>query len=253
MEFSDRLIYIVTGTYNEELRDYYGKLYPDRVNHDKNNVYQHCIVVDIDKEIFEVPIICKDACESVIKEKDNYSLITKYNKIIFPLYVHGYNFERRTADSILNDFFRNVGYRDRLKKITTNKGEVYYGGKGIILDKDMKPLLLYTIRGKMKSEHEGRNYCEYIKPICRVSPSVFTNQNSIVNKAIIKKVIPILTSRKVFISQSEGFEGVNVEAEVIVGDIGCIQAPNKPTPDKCSNDYFNTILNDNVADILAMI
>ena len=60
---------------------------------------------------------------------------------LLPLYDNAPSQECRTFDSIITQLF-TVGYGKRLQKVTTNKGEVYYGGKGIIFDESYTPLLL---------------------------------------------------------------------------------------------------------------
>ena len=63
-----------------------------------------------------------------------YPAIVRIKRIILPLYDNAPSQERRAFDSIIAQLFTNVGYGKRLQKITTSKGEVYYGGKGIIFD-----------------------------------------------------------------------------------------------------------------------
>ena len=99
---------------------------------------------------------------------------------------------RRTADSILKWFF-GTGRRYReylgLKKAITNKGDVYYGAKGIVLDKDFTPLIV----GIKEFDRDGFSFN---RAILKVHPKVFTS-GGIIEKAIIKKLIPFYSTKTV--------------------------------------------------------
>lgn len=105
--------------------------------------------------------------------------------------------DRRTSDSIFKYFFNANGrYSDvlGLRKAVTNKGEVYYGASGLILDKDMKPIMIgiceYSrgVEGFLATTQMER--C-----VLKVSPSVFES-TGIIEKAIIKKIIPYYTTER---------------------------------------------------------
>lgn len=108
--------------------------------------------------------------------------------LYYPLYVTC-STEKRTADAILQALFRSSRNK-RLCKVTTSKGLNYYGSSGLILDSEKKPLLLCGYNIKMDPIH---NKINIIEPICYISPRVLEN-NDIISKAIIKKVIPYISS-----------------------------------------------------------
>lgn len=103
---------------------------------------------------------------------------------------------KKTSDSIIGALFRRVGwglnsYRRCFKYIDTTKGYGYYGGKGLILTDDYKPLLVCgyeTISTVTRFEYEN--------PVCLVSPEVFT-RDDIVSKCIVKKIIPYYSTAKI--------------------------------------------------------
>lgn len=120
--------------------------------------------------------------EGIIHSSSEDNNSNSATKLVVPLYVSE-SYPRRTSDSIIRSLFsvHNSG----LQKVTTNKGEVYLGNRGIILDSDYNPLLICT--WSFKKGEDNRYY--FHKPTIRVSPSVFTS-NGIVEKAILKKIIP---------------------------------------------------------------
>ena len=96
---------------------------------DNHNVFNRLFVIDVSSDEIEVPVFSKPAVESVISVKLEFPHTTHTSKIVIPMYVNTYNQQRRTADSIVSDFFSRVDFNRRLQKVTTNKGEVYYGGR----------------------------------------------------------------------------------------------------------------------------
>lgn len=95
---------------------------------------------------------------------------------------------KKTADSIITFLFNRNRYNEsRICKIDTTKGYEYYGGKGIILDGDCRPLIICGTVNKNTLNNPSRS-C-----MCLISPRVF-NREDVVSKAIIKKIIPYLSS-----------------------------------------------------------
>lgn len=143
---------------------------------------------------FEVPMAMLPYLETILVQPE-----IKWKQIAMPLY-YGNTAVKNTSDAIIKHFFRDIqaGY-ERLSKIVTRKGEVYYGGNGMIFDQHMKPLVLYTatVTGmtpvtvphrpvRMKTTISALNV--------RVSPQVLL-KDDMLKKNIISKVIPSLVSR----------------------------------------------------------
>lgn len=95
---------------------------------------------------------------------------------------------KKTADSIITFLFnRNHYTENKINKIDTTKGYEYYGGKGIILDEDCRPLIICGTVKKNALNSSSRSN------MCLISPRVF-NREDVVSKAIVKKIIPYLSS-----------------------------------------------------------
>ena len=221
---------------------------------DKHNVFNKLFVIDVSSDEIEVPVFARYSVESVIRNKFEFPFIKHVDKIVIPMYVNTPNQFRRTADSIVSDFFLNTNFNQRLQKVTTNKGDVYYGGKGIILDKDFNILLLCTIVCK-KIEHRGEQVMSYYKPIIHVSPQVFLRGESLICKSILKKIIPFYVSHNIdSITIHDYFRSdipEGTKPQILIDDVSkFIENPTKPTPQKCSDEVLNQLLIDNVDDVL---
>lgn len=221
---------------------------------DNHNAFNRLFVIDVSSDEIEVPVFAKSAVESVIRDKLEFPYVSHVNKIVIPMYVNTYTQLKRTADCIVREFFSGVNFDKRLQKVITNKGEVYYGSKGIILDKDFNILLLCTLACR-RMEYRDRQVMSYYKPIIHVSPQVFLRGEGLIEKSILKKIIPFYVSQNIDpIWTNPGFvndipEGT--KPQILIDDVSkLIENPVKPTPQKCSDDVLNQILADNADDVL---
>lgn len=257
MEFNPRFARNVMGVFNSSE---YGN--PDQLEMnlslDSNNVFRRSLVIEVNNDEVEIPVIAREHFEKLVSDNMAYSAIMGIKRIILPLYDNAPSQERRTFDSIITQLFTNVEYGKRLQKITTNKGEVCYGGKGIIFDESYTPLLLCTLIARSVHTKNNGNTMVYYRPVCHVSPKVFLEPDKLINKGIIKKLIPCYTSRDVNfpISDYNNFSNnpEDRKVKVIVDNFNkFFVEPIKPTPSACSNDALNECLIDNMDDIMMLI
>ena len=256
MEFNLRFTYKVMGVFNSIE---YGN--PDKLERhlslDSNNVFRKSLVIEVNNDEIEIPVIAREHFEGLISDNMTYPTIMGIKRIILPLYDNTPSQERSTFNSIIAQLFTNVGYGQRLQKITTNKGEVCYGGKGIIFDESYTPLLLCTLTARSVHTEDNGNTMVYYRPVCHVSPKVFLESDKLINKGIIKKLIPYYTNRDINPPRSNYNFSSNLEdrkVKVIVDDFNkFFIEPIKPTPSTCSNDALNQCLIDNIEDIMMMI
>lgn len=251
MEFNERFRYNIGRIFYT----YEGPIYPAALNNeitlDRNNIFCRSIIVDIDSNEIEIPIIARSHFKSAITTA---SPVMPYNRIILPLYTNISSQVRKTFDSIITQLFTRVDCMSRLQKITTGKGDVYYGGKGIIFDADYTPLLLCTISAKRIGINDSTMI--YQRPICHVSPKVFAEPDKMVNKGIIKKLIPFFSNMEVILPDNFSSTGQNSEdtVRVVVDNFdNFFIKPVKPTPSTCSNDLLNQCLIDNIDDIMTLV
>lgn len=198
MEFTIRYINDLLAPFRQ-LRGNTGALYlADELSLDSNNVYKHFFTLDLSKDdVIDIPIYCRAIVESTMKSNVTYPFLPQTSKIIIPLYVNSEIQHRRTADSIIKYFFNSVSFEKRLVKVVTNKDEVYYGGPGLILDKNFNPILLCTVRAEKEVGIDNKTYYSYTKVVIKVSPSVFTCNTGLLEKNILKKVIPLYITNPV--------------------------------------------------------
>ena len=254
MEFSIRFARGVSSVFNSRDHDNPTQLERE-LSLDSNNVFRRSLIIEVNDDEVEIPVIAREHFESLVLEKIYYPLAVGTKRIILPLYDNAPSQERRTFDSIIMQMFNNVRFGMRLQKITTNKGEVYYGGKGIIFDESYAPLLLCTLTARKVHTEEGGNSMVYYRPVCHVSPKVFLESDKLINKGIIKKLIPFYTSKEVsFPNYKFGVNPESKKVKVVVDNFDkFFIEPIKPTPSATTNDALNECLIDNMDDIMMLI
>ena len=256
MEFNPRFVYNAIGVFRNS-DSFCGRELRRELSLDSNNVFRRSLVVEVNDDEVEIPVIAREHFEKLVSDSLAYTIATKIQKIILPLYNNALDQERRTFDSIIKQLFTNVRYGERLQKITTSKGEVCYGGKGIIFDESYTPLLLCTLTAKSVHTEDNRNTMVYYRPVCHISPKVFLESDKLINKGIIKKLIPCYTNRDVDFPRGGYSFSSNPEdkrVKVIVDNFDkFFIKPVKPTLSTCPNDALNECLIDNIEDIMMLI
>ena len=256
MEFDPRFADNVMGVFNSGESGNPARLEMN-LSLDSNNVFRRSLVIEVNNDEVEIPVIARGHFEKLVSDNMAHPAIMGIKRIILPLYDNAPSQVRRTFDSIITQLFTRVRYGERLQKITTNKGEVYYGGKGIIFDESYTPLLLCTLTARSVHTEDNGNTMVYYRPVCHVSPKVFLESDKLINKGIIKKLIPYYTSRDINFPRSNYIFSSNPEdrkVKVIVDNFNkFFVEPIKPTPSACSNDALNECLIDNMDDIMMLI
>lgn len=168
---------------------------------EKHDILNGYICVDVNHTgPFEVPMAILPYLE-IISAQSNI----KQEQIAMPLYYEAI-VTKNTSDAIIKQFFRTTSVdSNRLSKVITGKGKVYYGGRGMIFDQHMEPLVLYTATvtdmtcrdniyrpSRMRSTISAFNV--------RVSPQVFL-KDDMLKKSIISKVIPSLVSNRITVAR----------------------------------------------------
>lgn len=231
---------------------------------ENNNVFNLFLRVDISGPEIDVPLMCKYKVEEGLSSNCNQPNSLK--EMAVALFENSYPQSRRTANAIFRTLQMN-DTRDRLMKITTNNGEVYYGGNGYILDKDYNILILYTLHGVIGEDRilhykTGRIY---------VNPKVFVS-NGLIEKGIIKTVIPAFVQEGIRVDGNRA--GITIQEinnpirnanglvvkltkpipEIVVTDVTdrFIIKPKKPTPSTFNNDAMNDYLLEHLDEVVKM-
>ena len=249
MEYSYRYVSSMTNAFRSML-DTYTDVRSRYVTLSKNNAFNKSMVLDISNlEDIEIPTFIRGIFEKVIFEKEETSPLSyPENKIVVPLYTNCPEYTKRTADSIIQEFYTRVTFSNRLRKIITNKGEIYYGNLGIIFNKDFVPILMNTLKCKKSSTRNT-----YYKCVLHVHPSVFLS-NGLIEKSIVKKIIPFYithTISNIYCYNPLFIDGVDNDKPLILIDEmdGFISTPTVPSI-LSTEESLNKCIQDNIDEVL---
>ena len=194
----------------------------------------------VTKEGGDIPIMAYNETIRIMREPRMNMEENQFITIVVPLILGDRGKTCSGADTIMKTFTQRYG---RLNKVITPKGEIYYGGNGVVLDKDFNPLIYVT---------QTLNFSNNITPktTVHVSPAVFTDDVSSLNKSLLKKGIAYYLTHDV-----GGWGQHSRDRAEIVIDNGAdlFIKPVKPTPGIDINKDINSILKARIGEVLEQI
>lgn len=157
----------------------------------RNAWFNKYIFVNLQQNSIEVP--------AFLKWQALFAYQEKFNSICLPLCSSIALDHKRYIRTILNAFSREL-----IGGVQTANGDVYYGYPGVIFNKDLEPLMMITLKINISNP-----VYDIERAICRVSPLVFKDSKKIVEKTIIKKVIPYCLNNKAIDPQMNYFSSIH--------------------------------------------
>ena len=226
--------------------------------------FRKFLQVDTSKESFEIPTIMTG---------DSLSNILEGSLLVLPLYVGKDIGIYRTSDSVVRHLI-TASYEDRLVKARTSSGLTFYGGKGLILNERFNPLLLCTFKCHIEGISVGGTPPAFSSvmidsPIVNVNPTVFLDTTSsvivdsmvvhvnpmvfldttdLINKSIVKKVIPYYLSHSSYaLISRNNWRVKSTGLAVVIEDMNYMfsDAPKGIVSDASVSDTLNTFLAEN--------
>lgn len=205
--------------------------------------FRKFLQVDTSKESFEIPTIMTG---------DSLSNILEGSLLVLPLYVGKDIGIYRTSDSVVRHLI-TASYEDRLVKARTSSGLTFYGGKGLILNERFNPLLLCTFKCHIEGISVGGTPPAFSSVIIdgmvvHVNPMVFLDTTDLINKSIVKKVIPYYLSHSSYALISRNNWRVKSNGlAVVIEDMNYMfsDAPKGIVSDASVSDTLNTFLAEN--------
>lgn len=236
---------------------------PNLFNISDNNVFQRYFNIDLRGKEVEVPVICRREVQNILTDNmsirnNNWEGTKPLDYFVYPLYVT-WSTRKRTSDSAIRAMFECLT-GNRLVKITTSNDAVYYGGAGIIFNSNMECIFLSTVTLIAPDEGSNNPMYELAKSVVHISPNVFVS-NGLVEKAIVKKVLPTLIESKVSLNTSNRriFNTFNkqednsyapVVPDIVIHNINerYISSPTAPDMTKFTSEEVNKWLLERVDD-----
>ena len=206
--------------------------------------FRKFLQVDMSKDSFEIPVIMTGV------NLDYFSNPAKIEATplnVLPLYVGKDIGTYKTSDSIIRHLFTTF-YSDRLSKVSTPSGSIFYGGKGLLFDEAFDPLLLCTFKCHKVYIQGGDLKIIVDNPVVHVNPKVFLDTVGLLGKSIVKKVIPYYLSHfHVAGFYSRTWEVASDHTVVVIDNMEGMfsDAPKGIVSDASVSDTLNTFLEKN--------
>lgn len=243
MEFSNSYIVTLKEVFTN-INTPYNRVMDGPVLLDNNDIMSHYIELNMVTNNIEVPTFLRRKFEYFIGRH----IISDTNILVSPLTQNDYT-NTATISIILKYGFMYKSYNSDIVKFITRNNEVYYVGKGLILNSEFKPLLYCTLSCSM----DGNKY-RYTNPKIYLDPTVFINSDT-VSKHIIKKLIPCYISmnslgvmRCPIYSYFHGDSFLN-KPEIIIKDLSnIIKNTNSPNSINITEDIHN-LLNNHIEEL----
>ena len=175
-------------------------------------------------------------------------------RVVIPLLIDDYRKSYSGAETMLRYFSRGYSMQRLLHAFNPKNNHDYYGSQGIVLDSDLTPLLLSTIRVKVSLDRSWsgaeRKIFEYSKPTVYLHPKVFTDDEGFLNKSLAKKGVAFfLSSYKYWCNAGE-----YCSARVVIEDPSrFLVKPQRPTPQDTTKETLYDSLKSNIGDVLSQI
>lgn len=158
-------------------------------NHDYNSDLENRMFgTSINLNIVEGKVECPTFIVGRLYTNLPTSTLETLDGVRVPLYSR-FSKNIKTVSSVINAGFDKVQWRDRLMKVIMPNEEIYYINKGIILDKNMNPIIVYTWDCNIADK-------SYNNPKVYINPIVFTKIDLPLYKDIINKFIPVLMTER---------------------------------------------------------
>lgn len=211
-------------------------------------IFNKFLVIDTSKEEFELPTIVLSRMSNLLLNEDP-NVTPKY---AFPLYVGQTGTRFRTADSLIRSSMSCVSYSNRLTEfVQISTHDKYYGGKGILFDKNFNLLLICTYRSSLTVEPKEIKLKE---KIVHISPRVFLDSNNFINKNIVKKLLPYLLESNIRVICGDRYLNDlsgRSKPKILIDDYpDLISSPKLVPQDTPISDTLNVLLLEHIEDLV---
>lgn len=160
---------------------------------DNHNVILGYLVSDVKEDNVEIPVHAVDILANSILNEHSFN--HKFDQIAFPLCRIRSTISVKTSSSLISKAVVQ-NFMGRLLEFRTSSEETYYGCEGLILDKNLDPILLATVDVDKAESDEEETFLRVKSFNVRISPKVF-DRDTALSKYLINKLIPLYLSRKI--------------------------------------------------------
>ena len=146
-------------------------------------IEENFMIIPVNKDKIEIPAFALDEFVYYAEEKQSVDVF------IARLECQNYKTTYTTVDSIVREIICEDPDKKLIKMCIPRYDSLYYGTKGAIFDKDLKPLMMMSWVFNKEKNAEGNDVFFFDRPIVRINPDCYVSQSNSLERYISKKII----------------------------------------------------------------
>lgn len=146
-------------------------------------VEKNFMMIPVNKDKIEIPAFTLDEFAYYVGKKQSADVF------IARLEYQNYKTTYTTVDSIVREIICEDPDKKLIKMCIPGYDFLYYGTKGAIFDKDLRPLMMMSWVFNKEKDAEGNDVFFFDRPIVRINPDCYVSQSNSLERYISKKII----------------------------------------------------------------
>lgn len=146
-------------------------------------IEKNFMIIPVNKDKIEIPAFALDEFVYYAEEKQSVDVF------IARLECQNYKTTYTTVDSIVREIICEDPDKKLIKMCIPGYDSLYYGTKGAIFNKDLKPLMMMSWVFNKEKDAEGNDVFSFERPVVRINPDCYVSQSNSLERYISKKII----------------------------------------------------------------
>lgn len=174
---------------------------------DERNPYpieKNFMMIPVNKDKIEIPAFALEEFADYVEKKQSADVF------IARLECQNYKTTYTTVDSIVREIICEDPGKKLVKMCIPGYDVLYYGTKGAIFDKDLRPLMMMSWVFNKEKNAEGNDVFFFDRPIVRINPECYVSQSNSLERYISKKIITQSLNASVWVPTVTGLKNKRI-------------------------------------------
>lgn len=162
------------------------------------------MIIPVNKDKIEIPAFAMEEFADYVEKKQSADVF------IARLECQNYKTTYTTVDSIVREIICEDPGKKLVKMCIPGYDSLYYGTKGAIFDKDLRPLMMMSWVFNKEKDAEGDDVFFFDRPIVRINPDCYVSQSNSLERYISKKIITQSLNASVWVPTVTGLKNKRI-------------------------------------------
>lgn len=162
------------------------------------------MIIPVNKDKIEIPAFAMEEFADYVEKKQSADVF------IARLECQNYKTTYTTVDSIVREIICEDPDKKLIKMYIPGYDVLYYGTKGAMFDKDLKPLMMMSWMFNKEKDAEGNDVFFFDRPIVRINPKCYVSQSNSLERYISKKIITQSLNASVWVPTVTGLKNKRI-------------------------------------------